>query len=77
MSTTEAPRTDEAPRSRPTTLPARQAALMSTSRVEQKGNIVVKWITSTDHKTIGYMYLIASVLFFPVSYTHLTLPTKA
>ena len=37
---------------------------MSTSRVEQKGNIVVKWITSTDHKTIGYMYLIASVLFF-------------
>ncbi|MFP3786229.1 cbb3-type cytochrome c oxidase subunit I, partial [Burkholderia sp. SIMBA_024] len=37
---------------------------MSSSRVEQKGNIVVKWITSTDHKTIGYMYLIASVLFF-------------
>src|SRR6478609_5982449 len=64
MSTTEAPRTDEAPRSRPTTLPARQAALMSSSRVEQKGNIVVKWITSTDHKTIGYMYLIASVMFF-------------
>ncbi len=43
---------------------ARQAALMSSSRVEQEGNIVVKWITSTDHKTIGYMYLIASVLFF-------------
>ncbi len=64
MSTTEAPRTDEAPRSRPSALPARQAALMSSSRVEQKGNIVVKWITSTDHKTIGYMYLIASVLFF-------------
>ncbi|CAI7647292.1 unnamed protein product [Penicillium discolor] len=64
MSTTEAPRTDEAPRSRPTTLPARQAALMSSSRVEQKGNIVVTWITSTDHKTIGYMYLIASVMFF-------------
>src|SRR6478736_6691131 len=64
MSTTEAPRTDEAPRSRPTALPARQDALMSSSRVEQKGNIIVKWITSTDHKTIGYMYLIASVLFF-------------
>jgi len=43
---------------------ARQAAMMSSSRVEQKGNIVVKWITSTDHKTIGYMYLIASVVFF-------------
>ena len=49
---------------RPTTLPPRQAALLSASRVEQKGNIIVKWLTSTDHKTIGYMYLIASVLFF-------------
>ncbi|HEX5856917.1 MAG TPA: cytochrome ubiquinol oxidase subunit I, partial [Microbacterium sp.] len=49
---------------RPTTMPPRQAALLSASRVENKGNIVVKWITSTDHKTIGYMYLIASVLFF-------------
>ena len=33
-------------------------------RVEHKGNIIVKWITSTDHKTIGYLYLIASFLFF-------------
>jgi cytochrome c oxidase subunit 1 len=32
--------------------------------VGRKGNILVKWITSTDHKTIGYMYLIASFLFF-------------
>jgi len=30
----------------------------------RKGSIVVSWITSTDHKTIGYMYLIASFLFF-------------
>ncbi|WP_217585331.1 cbb3-type cytochrome c oxidase subunit I, partial [Microbacterium sp. GbtcB4] len=29
-----------------------------------KGNIVVKWITSTDHKSMGYMNLIASVLLF-------------
>ena len=29
-----------------------------------KGRIVVNWITSTDHKTIGYMYLIASFVFF-------------
>ena len=28
------------------------------------GNIVVKWITSTDHKVIGYMYLITSFCFF-------------
>uniref|UniRef100_UPI00263098BC cbb3-type cytochrome c oxidase subunit I n=1 Tax=uncultured Microbacterium sp. TaxID=191216 RepID=UPI00263098BC len=49
---------------RPTTIPPRQASLLTATRVEQKGNIVVKWITSTDHKTIGYMYLITSVLFF-------------
>lgn len=29
-----------------------------------KGRIVVNWLTSTDHKTIGYMYLITSFLFF-------------
>jgi cytochrome c oxidase subunit 1 len=34
------------------------------SKVGRKGNIVVRWITSTDHKTIGYMYLIASFMFF-------------
>ncbi len=54
----------ETTQGRPTTLPPRQAALLSATRVEQKGNIIVKWITSTDHKTIGYLYLIASVLFF-------------
>lgn len=34
------------------------------SKVGRKGNIIVRWITSTDHKTIGYMYLIASFVFF-------------
>ncbi|MFI0431967.1 MAG: cytochrome c oxidase subunit I [Candidatus Nanopelagicales bacterium] len=28
------------------------------------GRTIVKWITSTDHKTIGYMYLITSFIFF-------------
>lgn len=28
------------------------------------GALAVKWITSTDHKTIGYMYLIVSFAFF-------------
>jgi cytochrome c oxidase subunit 1 len=28
------------------------------------GKVVVKWATSTDHKTIGYLYLITSFLFF-------------
>ncbi|WP_243698219.1 cytochrome c oxidase subunit I [Curtobacterium sp. PhB136] len=34
--------------------------------VGRKGNLVVRWITSTDHKTIGYLYLITSFLFFLV-----------
>ncbi|MBO0595143.1 hypothetical protein I2485_13635, partial [Nesterenkonia sp. E16_7] len=29
-----------------------------------KGKIVVSWLTTTDHKVIGYMYLITSFLFF-------------
>lgn len=47
-----------------TTLPAGQASVMGRSTAERKGNVLVKWITSTDHKTIGYMYLIASFIFF-------------
>ncbi|WP_297081993.1 cytochrome c oxidase subunit I [uncultured Demequina sp.] len=35
-----------------------------TAAPERKGSIVVKWITSTDHKTIGHMYLITSFIFF-------------
>ncbi|MEP6478422.1 MAG: cytochrome c oxidase subunit I [Rhodoglobus sp.] len=31
---------------------------------ERKGNVIVKWITTTDHKTIGYLYLITSFLYF-------------
>lgn len=31
-----------------------------------KGKIVVSWLTTTDHKVIGYMYLITSFLFFCV-----------
>ncbi|MBN7792180.1 cytochrome c oxidase subunit I [Microbacterium esteraromaticum] len=62
MTTTAEPNTAQG--ARPSTLPPRQAALLSSTRVEQKGNVLVKWITSTDHKTIGYMYLISSVLFF-------------
>ncbi|MDO4256311.1 MAG: cbb3-type cytochrome c oxidase subunit I, partial [Kocuria sp.] len=31
-----------------------------------KGKVIVNWLTSTDHKTIGYMYLISSFSFFCV-----------
>ena len=31
---------------------------------DSKGRLFVKWITSTDHKTIGYMYLATSFAWF-------------
>ena len=34
------------------------------TRKESKGRLFVKWVTSTDHKTIGYMYLITSFTWF-------------
>jgi cytochrome c oxidase subunit 1 len=34
------------------------------TKVERKGNVVVKWITSTDHKVIGNLYLITSFVYF-------------
>ena len=43
-----------------------EAGTVAAPRVvpRSKGRIVVNWITSTDHKTIGYMYLISSFVFF-------------
>jgi cytochrome c oxidase subunit 1 len=35
-----------------------------TTRVGRKGNVVVRWVTTTDHKTIGALYLITSFLMF-------------
>jgi cytochrome c oxidase subunit 1 len=32
--------------------------------VGRKGSVLVNWVTSTDHKTIGYMYLITSFIYF-------------
>ncbi|MCU1425067.1 MAG: ctaD [Microbacteriaceae bacterium] len=37
---------------------------LSTPAAARTGNVVVSWITSTDHKTIGYMYLITSFVYF-------------
>jgi len=37
---------------------------VSTPAAARKGSVVVNWITSTDHKTIGYMYLITSFVYF-------------
>ena len=56
MSTT----TTQAPTPRTETGPLPPAS----RTVQRKGNILVSWITSTDHKTIGYMYLITSFVYF-------------
>jgi len=37
------------------------------ARRRRKGSIVVSWITSTDHKTIGSLYLITSLVFFMIA----------
>ncbi len=31
---------------------------------QRKGNVLVSWLTSTDHKTIGYMYMITAFVWF-------------
>ena len=40
------------------------AGQFTTSGVGPKGNVLVGWITTTDHKKIGYLYLITSFLYF-------------
>ncbi|MFF1877296.1 cytochrome c oxidase subunit I [Leifsonia sp. NPDC058230] len=56
MSTTTTPRP----------APALPTGVPPTNRVERKGNVLVGWLTSTDHKTIGYLYLITSFIYFLV-----------
>ncbi|WSA46604.1 cytochrome c oxidase subunit I [Streptomyces sp. NBC_01803] len=42
------------------------APAIRAARRPQPGSVVVKWLTTTDHKTIGTMYLATSFLFFIV-----------
>ncbi|MES1169128.1 MAG: cbb3-type cytochrome c oxidase subunit I, partial [Leifsonia sp.] len=57
--------TTTAPAPAATTAPAPKAnPALGANQVERKGNILVNYITSTDHKTIGYMYLISSFIYF-------------
>ena len=37
---------------------------LSNASVVRKGNLFVDWITTTDHKKIGYLYLITSFIYF-------------
>jgi cytochrome c oxidase subunit 1 len=53
----------------PVAAPAGPAPTLSPEQRRQEtiGRTVVKWVTSTDHKTIGYMYLITSFVFFIIA----------
>src|SRR5215469_16735640 len=44
--------------------PASRAALRRSQRTERKGTVLAGWLSSTDHKVIGHMYLITSFVFF-------------
>ncbi|HEV7623684.1 MAG TPA: cbb3-type cytochrome c oxidase subunit I, partial [Amnibacterium sp.] len=49
----------------PAALPAGQTTTIDDrSPVARKGNIVVQFITTTDHKRIGYLYLTTSFVYF-------------
>ena len=46
------------------TIAAARPGATGALRTRNKGNTVVRWITSTDHKVIGQLYLITSFVFF-------------
>jgi cytochrome c oxidase subunit 1 len=48
------------------TIAAARPGATGALRTRNKGNTVVRWITSTDHKVIGQLYLITSFVFFLV-----------
>ena len=39
-------------------------AAARTAKTERKGSVLAGWLSSTDHKIIGHMYLITSFVFF-------------
>jgi cytochrome c oxidase subunit I len=47
--------------------PAAQRELARERRTERKGSILAGWLSSTDHKIIGHLYLITSFIFFLIA----------
>jgi cytochrome c oxidase subunit I len=48
----------------PSALPAGQRQVLHGNQVARKGNLVVQYLTTTDHKKIGYLYLSTSFVYF-------------
>ena len=47
--------------------PVTGTPIIPRQRSDQKGGVLAGWLSSTDHKVIGYMYLITSFGFFLVA----------
>ena len=47
--------------------PATPVTAYVTPSTERKGHILAGWLSSTDHKIIGHLYLITSFFFFLVA----------
>ena len=45
----------------------RTQTAVATRRQRQPGNAVIQWITTTDHKKIGILYMVASFIFFLIA----------
>jgi len=43
---------------------ATKAQTVGVTRGVKKGNVVVRWLTSTDHKVIGHLYVITALVYF-------------
>ena len=52
-----------------TTFAERPALTLPTQDVQptRKGNAFVKWVTTTDHKRIGYLYLFTTFAWFLIA----------
>ena len=48
----------------PTTGGTSTSRTIGTPRIQTKGSVLVGWLTTTDHKKIGYLYLITSFIYF-------------
>ena len=47
--------------------PATGSPIIPRQRTDDKGGVLAGWFSSTDHKVIGYMYLITSFGFFLIA----------
>ncbi|MFE9663664.1 cytochrome c oxidase subunit I [Streptomyces sp. NPDC005955] len=68
MATGSTPRAEEPPGGTATTAhPAPEAVPVGALRAGRRGAVVVDWLTTTDHKKIGHLYLITSFVFFLIA----------